>query len=193
MAGPRAVADTNVWVAAAIAPGGVCGHLLALVIEGQWEPVVSPLLLQELADVLARQRFRRWLSVDDASRFVEDLIRIAESFNDPAVVSTLRTRDPNDEFLIVLAVAAHVEALVSGDFDLLDSEDVTVPVVSPAAFLSNYVKDLDLSVDRTRRHVSAPRPQPVGLSTDRIAPSVGPGETSARTGRPRTGKEALCG
>lgn len=136
MAGPRAVADTNVWVAAAIAPGGVCGRLLGLAVEDRWQPVASPLLIQELAEVLARRKFRRWLTQNDARRFVDDLRRIVEQVEDPPPEPTLRTRDPNDEFLLALAAAAHVGALISGDPHVLEASDIGLLVIPPAPFLA---------------------------------------------------------
>lgn len=70
--------DTNVLVAAAITPRGLCGRLLDAAIEGRWEPVVSPQLLAEFQSVLTRDKFRRWLSEDEASRFVADVAVLAE-------------------------------------------------------------------------------------------------------------------
>lgn len=74
----RAVANTNVLVAAAITPHGLCGRLLAAAIEGRWQLVASPQLLAELATVLAREKFRRWLSEDEAARFVADVSVLAD-------------------------------------------------------------------------------------------------------------------
>jgi hypothetical protein len=50
----RAVADTNVLIAASIKPRGPCGELLLAAIAQRWRPVVSPLLLTELEEVLRR-------------------------------------------------------------------------------------------------------------------------------------------
>lgn len=70
MRAPRAVPDTNVLVAAVITPRGLCGRLLDAAIDGRWQLVVSPQLLADLEAVLARDKFRRWLSQDEASRRV---------------------------------------------------------------------------------------------------------------------------
>ena len=48
----RAVPDTNVLVAAAIKPTGLCRELLDAAITREWQPVVSPLLLSELVGLL---------------------------------------------------------------------------------------------------------------------------------------------
>ncbi len=47
---PRAVADTNVLVAAAITPRGLCGRLLDAAIDGRWQLVANP-DLTELAEI----------------------------------------------------------------------------------------------------------------------------------------------
>jgi putative PIN family toxin of toxin-antitoxin system len=135
--GPRAVADTNVWVAAAIAPHGVCGQLLRAAIAGRWEPIASPLLVEELAEVLARRKFRRWLTVEDAKRFVAAVSVIAELNPDPPPSATVSTADPDDDYLVGLAQAVeHVAVLVSGDPHLTELVDLQPPVMTPAEFLA---------------------------------------------------------
>lgn len=82
----RAVADTNVLVAAAITPCGLCGRLLDATINGRWQLVASPQLLAELETVLARDKFRRWLSEDEVARFVTDVSVLADVAPDPAAI-----------------------------------------------------------------------------------------------------------
>jgi len=124
-----------VLVAAAITPRGLCGRLLAAAIEGRWQMVASPQLLAELDTVLARDKFRRWLSEDEARRFVADVRVLADVIPDPPAPTSRSTADPKDEFLVALAQAADVMALVSGDPDLTDLVDLDPPVLMPAAFL----------------------------------------------------------
>jgi predicted nucleic acid-binding protein len=47
------------------------------------------------------------------------------------------TADPKDEFLVALARAANVVALVSGDPHLTDLVNRQPPVMTPAAFLNH--------------------------------------------------------
>ena len=42
-------------------------------LDGHAELVTSPLLLREITSVLARQRLRKYVSADEATRFVADL------------------------------------------------------------------------------------------------------------------------
>lgn len=100
---PRAVADTNVLVAAAIAPRGTCGRLLDAAIDRRWQPVVSPQLIGELTAVLQREKFRRWLSPVEARQFVSDVRVLADSVDDPPASARRMTADPKDEYIVALA------------------------------------------------------------------------------------------
>ncbi len=80
---PRAVGETNVLVASAITPRGLCGRLLEAAIDGRWQLVAAPQLLSELETVLAREKFRRWLSKDEASRFVAGIGVLCDVILDP--------------------------------------------------------------------------------------------------------------
>ncbi len=97
---PRAVADTNVLVAAAITPRGPCGRLLDAAIDGRWQLVASPQLLTELEAVLAREKFRRWLSEHEAARFVVGIGVLCDLVPDPPAAAPAQTPDPKDEFLL---------------------------------------------------------------------------------------------
>ena len=130
----RAVVDTNVLVAAAISPRGLCGRLLDAALDDRWQLVASPQLLAELSTVLAREKFRRWLTIDQASRFVDDVRALSDVLADPPASAQQVSADPKDEFLLALAKVADVAALVSGDAHLTDLADPDPPVLTPAAF-----------------------------------------------------------
>jgi putative PIN family toxin of toxin-antitoxin system len=140
---PRAVADTNVLVAAAISPRGTCGRLLDAALEKRWKLVASPQLIAELGEVLFRGKFRRWIREDEASRFVADIRTLADMIADPPAAVEAVTADPKDEYLVALAQAAHVAALISGDPHLTDLEDPDPPVLTPAAFLHQLPDSTD--------------------------------------------------
>lgn len=135
------MADTNIWVAAAITPHGVCGRLLSAAIEGRWQPVISQLLVEELTVVLSRPKFRRWLTEEEAAQFVADLKVVADEVSDPPASATTVTADPGDEFLVALASTGGVAALVSGDPHLTELIDLDPPVLTPAAFLDRLAAD----------------------------------------------------
>jgi uncharacterized protein len=131
----RAVLDAGVLVSAAIAPNGVCGRLLRAATERQYTLIASPQLIGELQDVLRRPKFRPYVTVDEAMTFVRAVSRVAELASDPPLQPGL-TPDPDDDYLVALARAAHADFLISGDPDLTTLENPEPPVVTPSEFLS---------------------------------------------------------
>lgn len=135
--GLRVLADTNVLVAAVTSNEGVSARLLIAARAGGYRLIVSPMLLHELGTVLARPKFRRYLSVDDAQRFVMMVRALAEIVDDPPAPTELITSDPDDDFLVVLAEAADVDVLVSGDWDLTGLHRAGLTVKTPGEFLAS--------------------------------------------------------
>jgi putative PIN family toxin of toxin-antitoxin system len=131
----RVVLDPGVLVSAIITPQGPTGQLIAAIRAGRVRPVVCPHLVDELAGVLRRPKFRRFLTADESDQAVELLARVAEHHDDPPEVPR-RSRDPNDDYLLALVVTSEATALVSGDKDLttVDADDVTV--LTPAALFN---------------------------------------------------------
>jgi putative PIN family toxin of toxin-antitoxin system len=131
----RAVPDTNVLITAAIKPAGLCRELLDAAIAGQWQPVVSPLLLSELEDVLRRPKFGAKITDATIQEFIAGLAAISEIATDPPSTTT-RSRDLKDDYLLDLALAANVDVLISGDQDLTDLESPGVLIQTPRDFLT---------------------------------------------------------
>jgi putative PIN family toxin of toxin-antitoxin system len=137
VSGPlRAVPDTNVLVAAAIKPTGLCRDLLDAAIAQTWRPVVSPLLLSELEEVLRRPKFSAIVPDEATRQFIGAIAAISEIATDPPA-ATIRSRDPKDDYLLGLAIAANVDVLISGDHDLTDLTDPGVLIQTPHDFLAN--------------------------------------------------------
>jgi putative PIN family toxin of toxin-antitoxin system len=101
--------------------------------EGEVELIASPHLLGELADVLHREKFRRYVDLEGVDAYLGLLHREATLVADSEGAPPLRSADPDDDYLIVLA-DANGAALVSGDRHLLDLAD-EAPIYSPADFL----------------------------------------------------------
>lgn len=130
----RVVVDPGVLVSAIITPAGPPAAIIRAAREGRLELVVSPHLLAELAGVLAREKFRRYLSLAEADEYVEGIALLAEAVEDPQADEPL-ARDPSDDYLIALARAAGASALVSGDADLLALDLPRLPVLTPRGLL----------------------------------------------------------
>jgi putative PIN family toxin of toxin-antitoxin system len=130
----RAVLDPNVLVSAAIALAGPPRQIVTAWVDDRFELIASPMLLDELRDVLARPKFRRWISTAVATEFVDGLAQAAVIVDDPPG-PTGDSPDPEDDYLVALARAARADYLVSGDHHLLELPDPDPPVLTPREFL----------------------------------------------------------
>jgi putative PIN family toxin of toxin-antitoxin system len=128
----RAVLDPNVVISGALCPRGGPADVLRSLAMGEFELIASHALLDELERALAYPKLLH-ISESDAAELVRWLAESASIVVDPDVEPPVHSRDPDDDYLIVLA-SAHRAALVSGDKDLLSLEG-KIPVFSPRAFL----------------------------------------------------------
>jgi putative PIN family toxin of toxin-antitoxin system len=99
--------------------------------------VSSPAMLAELADVLGRSKFDAVLTGSHTSRerLLAEVRRLAEVIEPPALPQPV-CRDPDDDHLLALALAAQAEAIVSGDHDLLVLQQFQgISILDPAAAL----------------------------------------------------------
>jgi putative PIN family toxin of toxin-antitoxin system len=123
-----------VWVSGLINPYGTPARVIQAVLAGQVMAVANQHLLDELATVLARPKFRRWIALADAVASVEALGREADLRPEPgAVPQRVRVRDPDDDYLVALGDAAEA-VIVTGDADLLEA-DLTPPAITPRELL----------------------------------------------------------
>ncbi len=130
----RVVLDPGVLVSALITPTGAPAKLLAEARAGALELIVSPRLLDELEEVLGRDKFRRYVGLDAVRDYAALLRRDALAVPDPPDPPPLRCADPDDDYLIALAYSQNA-TLVSGDKHLLDLAG-GAPILSPADLLA---------------------------------------------------------
>lgn len=131
----RVVFDPNVLVSAVIAPAGSSALALDAWRNGEFDLVVSPSLLDELEDVLLRTKFQAYASAEQVRAYIEALAVEALAFDDPKDPPRL-VPDPDDNYLIALALAAGADLVVSGDKHLTGLADPPVRVVTPGDFLA---------------------------------------------------------
>ena len=115
----RAVIDTNVLIAGLLwrsSPHALLAHVRG----GTLGLVSSPALLGELADVLGRSKFDAVLKRSKISRehLLAEIRQLAEVIDPPPLPQPV-CRDPDDDAVLALALAAQVDLIVSGDADLL--------------------------------------------------------------------------
>lgn len=130
----RAVLDPNVLVSAAISPSGPPRQILTAWTDERFELIISPAVLDELADVLARPKLQRFITTALAVAFIDGLAADAVIVQDPPELVDL-SPDPDDDYLIALARAANADYLVSGDRHLLDLAEPDPSVLTPRQFL----------------------------------------------------------
>ena len=128
------VLDAGVFVSAAITPHGVASRIVTAGIDGRFEYLLCPRLVGEVADVLARPKVARLVSDEHRRRFLGEVVAVARDVPDSAEIPVV-SRDPDDDYLIALAVEHRAERIVTGDADLLDVVDPPVPVIGLRAFL----------------------------------------------------------
>lgn len=80
----------------------------------------SPVLLDELDDVLSREKFVAHLAARHLTPhcITQGYAALAQSVDAPVIARTV-PNDPDDDVVIACALAAQVRLIVSGDSDLL--------------------------------------------------------------------------
>ena len=131
---PRFVFDTNVLVSALFFAQGKPARALRRALR-RGTVLVSMPVLEELSEVLQRDRFDRFLTLEEREEFLRALI--AESTLVEPEVAIRECRDPKDDRFLELAVGGGARYLVTGDQDLLVLNPFRdVVIVTPDQFLA---------------------------------------------------------
>lgn len=139
---PRVVLDTNVWVSGLLWTGRP-HEILRAVENGSLTLVVSPAIVEEIAEALARPKFADrattlWTSVRE---LMESLLRLVEVCVPRRVVPVV-TADPEDDKILACARAARAQWRISGDVHLLTVGLYHgIRIVDPRTFLAAWQAD----------------------------------------------------
>jgi len=128
----RAVLDSNILISALLAPRGAPARIVSRWLAGEFELVVSELLLAELERALRYPKVSARIPVDEAAELLVLLREGALLAPDP-VAPPRRSPDPGDDYLLGLAEAESA-VLVTGDQHLLGLGGA-FPIRTPRAFL----------------------------------------------------------
>lgn len=133
----RLVLDTNTLISRMLLPHGVAGRAVDKAMA------VGTLLgseetLAELADVLARPKFDRYVSLAERQQFLRLLCGVMRTI--PIAHRIQVCRDPNDDRLLHVALNGDAQWLITGDQDLLVLasgfwQSHNLRILSPAEFL----------------------------------------------------------
>jgi len=99
-------------------------------------------LIEELDRTLRRDRFRDYVALEDVTDLIDELRHRAEPADDQEHHAPV-SRDPNDGYLIALALETDADALVSGDRDLTDLVGPPVRILTPRALLDQLTTTPD--------------------------------------------------
>jgi len=131
------VFDANTVVSAALNPDGPPRRAIAMA-RTRGAIALSDAVLAEVAEVLARPKFARVLTVDRRREILE-LLSAAALWVEPEQ-KVQDCRDGKDNRYLELALAAGAAAIVSGDEDLLVLDPWRgIRVLRPARFLDGFV------------------------------------------------------
>ncbi|MCY4213606.1 MAG: putative toxin-antitoxin system toxin component, PIN family [Gammaproteobacteria bacterium] len=130
----RIVIDTNVWISRLLLADSVAAQAVDKALE-QSDVMVSEATLTELADVLARDKFDKYLSITDREQFLRHLTRITTIA--PVLSEVTDCIDSKDNQFLALAFDSESDLILTGDSDLLTlSPWRGIEITSPRAFLT---------------------------------------------------------
>lgn len=128
------VLDTNVLISWLLAEDSVSGRIAAKVVKSK-QLITSPETMSELADVLGRRKFDRYVTIEQRIQFLRLVGLSARSV--PIVRRIRACRDPKDDKFLELAVNGNAGLILTGDRDLLALHQFHgVTIQSPGEYLS---------------------------------------------------------
>ena len=159
MRADRVVLDSNVLISAALQPKGLPRAAVEAVREARGVLLFSDETLEELRTRLMRPKFDRYVTRAGRLAFLARIEAVSEWV--AIAGARLGCRDPDDDKLLETALLGGVDALVTGDGDLLEmAPGQPVPILTPRAFLEGARRRPPgrLSGRHPGRSVLSPRP-----------------------------------
>ena len=138
----KAVLDTNVVISGLLWTG-VPRKILKAADDERIFLFTTRELLEELANVLQRPKFKTFLSRRglDFKDTLAQIIRLARLVVSKPLASPVILQDPSDDMVLVCAVTAGADVIVTGDEHLLQLREFRgIPILTPAAFLHHLGK-----------------------------------------------------
>lgn len=135
----RWVADTNIVVSRLLLPSSTAAKALhrALILGNL---LASDATLDELAEVLVRPKFEKYISRQERLEFFAYLSRVAVRIEAPHPIEICR--DPKDDKFLSLAVSGAADAIHTGDKDLLVLHPfLEIPILNPTQFVERFAAD----------------------------------------------------
>lgn len=133
--------DVNIWISYLI--GSQYGVIIDILKDPHYKFLICPEYVSELKGVIARPKFRKWFTKeagDELLNFVQDNCIMIPIHNE--TVQDLR--DPNDAYLINLALQGGADILVSNDKDIIEMKGRIgrTSVMTFSEFIGFYISDV---------------------------------------------------
>ena len=131
--GQRFVVDTNVLISHLLLPSSSPSKALRIALT-MGELLMSNATLAELAQVIQRPKFDKYLSNQDRKRFFEVLAPLCIPVE---IIQPIHAcRDPKDDKFLEVAINGSANFILTGDRDLLALHTFhDIPIYSPWQFL----------------------------------------------------------
>jgi putative PIN family toxin of toxin-antitoxin system len=135
----RIVFDTNVLISAILTKKSAPDQAFRRAVK-VGTILSSAETLEELAEVLNREKFDRFVTLEERTLFLADIRAIAEELS-PTVTITACCDEKDNKFL-ELAVSGEATHIVTGDDDLLILHPFEgIDILTPATFLEVNISD----------------------------------------------------
>ncbi|KKR91788.1 MAG: putative toxin-antitoxin system toxin component, PIN family [Candidatus Levybacteria bacterium RIFCSPHIGHO2_02_FULL_39_36] len=140
----RVVLDTNVLISALISKSSAPQKLYRAFTKQRFLLIASPLILEEVEDVINRERLIKYHKLTPKQRrIMEQLAELSY-----VVLGTVSSeelvvqRDPEDDKFLWCAIEGKADYIISGDHHLLDLKEYEgVKILSPHDFLTILEKN----------------------------------------------------
>lgn len=129
----RIVVDTNAPISRLLLPHSVPGRAVAKAVDSG-QLLASEATMNELADVLSRPKFDRYLTLEERQQFLVLLGRVVDLV--PVLRSIQICRDPRDDKFLEAPVNGSAGLIVTGDADFVVLHPfMGISILTPNAYL----------------------------------------------------------
>jgi uncharacterized protein len=134
----RCVFDTNTMISAFLFDEGTPGRALKRALESG-EVLLSLELAEELAEVLSRKKFDRYVRRKLREEFLAGIIRETTLIKVNAILR--ECRDPKDDKFLEVAVSGKASHIITGDQDLLALHPFQgISILTPREFIDQNLQ-----------------------------------------------------
>ena len=130
----RVVIDTNVWISRLLVAESATAKAVDKALS-EADVVVSDATIEELSDVICREKFDPYVSLEEREHFLRHLLQVTTMVS--VISEVTDCTDPSDNQFLALALDSESDFIVSGDADLLSLNPWRgIQIVSPSDFLA---------------------------------------------------------